>query len=161
MKKVMLVLTVATLLSAIITPVSSVARVRGFPGPGFERSDVEFRQERRLNRLANVLELTDAQKASIETLNETFGEQIETLHESMKENREILKTLAEADPVDSSTIQHVADAQGDLFSDLVVLRTEKHTAFSAILTQQQLEKLEEFRTVIEDHRSIDNQAVSR
>jgi Spy/CpxP family protein refolding chaperone len=149
----MLALTIATILIMAIAPVPSIAREQGFSDPEIEQLDTEFRQEKRLHRLTSLLELTDEQAASIETVNEIFSEQINTLHESMKENHDILRTLAKAAPVDINAIQQVADAQGDLYSDLVILKTEKHIAFAAILSQYQLEKLEELRATVEEHRN--------
>jgi Spy/CpxP family protein refolding chaperone len=157
-KKAMLALTTVAVLSMAITSVSLFARERGITGPNAEHRNSESRQQKRLGRLTSLLELTEEQQASIETLNETFGEQISTLRESMHENREILKTLAEATPVDSNAIQQVADAQGALFSDLVMLKTEKRIAFAAILTQEQLDKLEELHAAIADRRGDKNDA---
>ena len=54
-------------------------------------------------------------------------------------------------------IQQVADAQGALFSDLVMLKTEKRIAFTAILTQEQLDKLEELHAAIADRRGDRNE----
>ncbi|MEE9411512.1 MAG: Spy/CpxP family protein refolding chaperone [Methylococcales bacterium] len=150
MKKTIFTLSAVTLLCA--APVSSIANEEGFENSVVERANTGFRQEKRLNRLVSLLELSNEQQASIEMLNDTFNEQINTLRESMKENRAILETLAEAVPVDSNAIQQVADAQGDLFSDLVILKTEKHIAFAAILTQVQLEKLEELNATVKERR---------
>jgi Spy/CpxP family protein refolding chaperone len=153
MKKVILALTAATMLSAAMTPILSSARERGFSQRPDAESRHENRQERRLERLTTLLDLTDQQQVSISTLNETFGEQTQELRQSMKENRDILKTLTEADPVDMNTIQQVADDQGDLFAALVVLKIDKRMAFSAVLTADQLAKLEELHAVMADRRA--------
>ncbi|MEE9423378.1 MAG: hypothetical protein V3V18_00185 [Methylococcales bacterium] len=153
MNNVMLSLTTAILIMAI-TPLPSSAREARFASPGIEQQESGIRLEKRLNRLVSLLELTDEQAASIETVNKTFSEQINTLRESMKENHEILKTLAKAVPVDINAIQQVADAQGDLYSDLVILKTEKNIAFATILSQYQMEKLEELHATVEEHRNV-------
>ena len=102
------------------------------------------------------MELTDEQQASIETLNETFGEQTSSLRETMHQSRETLKALSEAETVDTETIQQVADELGALFADLVVLKTEKRVALRAILTQEQLDKLEELHDAMADRRGNDS-----
>lgn len=157
-KKAMLALTTVAVLSMAITSVSLFARERGITGSNTEHRNSESHQQKRLERLTSLLELTDEQQASIETLHETFGEQINKLREAMHGNREILKTLAEATPVDTNAIQQVADAQGALFSDLVMLKTEKRIAFTAILTQEQLDKLEKLHAAIADRRGDQNEA---
>ncbi len=158
--KITTLLSAVTLSIAAYAPISSIAREQNPTDPVAGRPDTEYHQARRLDRLASLLDLTAEQQAYVEMLNATFSEQINMLRESMKENRAILETLAEAVPVDSNSIQQVADAQGDLFSDLVILKTEKHIAFAAILTQVQLEKLEELDATIEELRNTgDEEAI--
>lgn len=154
MKKAILALIATTLLGSAIIPVTSTAR--GVSGFGNGRPDPEFRQQRRLDRLTNLLELTDEQQASIETLNETFGEQTSGIRETMHQSRETLKALSSAETVDTDTIKQVADELGALFADLVVIRTEKRIAMRAILTQEQLDKLEELHEAIADRRGNDS-----
>ena len=156
MNYLMLALTSAAILIMTVAPVPSIAGEQHIASPEIEQQDTEARQQRRLSRFISLLELTDEQAVSMDAINETYHDQINTLRESMKENHDILRTLAKAVPVDINAIQQVADAQGDLYSDLVILKTEKNIAFAAILSPYQLEKLEELRATVEEHRNTDD-----
>ena len=155
MHKAILSIIATIMLCISFLPTVSIAR--GLAGFGHNHSGIEGRHERLLGRLTKVLNLTDEQQVSIETLIETFREQSSGLRESIQQNRQTLRTLSEAVPVDTNTIQQVANDQGDLLAELIVLKTEKRIALRSVLTSDQIETLEELHDAIADRRNGDNE----
>ncbi|MCH9696628.1 MAG: Spy/CpxP family protein refolding chaperone [Gammaproteobacteria bacterium] len=146
MKKVSYTLAVIVITMLSIIPLTSQAR--GIFGNGDRQVGSEQHQQRRLKRLIGFLDLTDEQRESVQTLYETFREQSQPIKDVMQQNRDTLRSLTQAVPVDTNTIQQVADSQGELFAQLIVLKTEKRIALRSILTDEQLEKLEELHEVV-------------
>lgn len=142
------VIIVLTVLSFI--PLTSHARL--FAGNGDNQIGSDRHQQKRLRRLVGFLDLTDEQRESVQTLYETFREQSQPIRDVMQQNRETLKSLTQAVPVDPNTIQQVADNQGSLVAQLIVLKTEQRIALRSILTDEQLEKLDELHEVLSRFR---------
>lgn len=150
MKKVSCTLAVIVITMLSIIPLTSQAR--GIFGNSDRQVGSEQHQQRRLKRLIGFLDLTDDQREAVQTLYETFREQSHPINDVMQQNRDTLRSLTQAVPVDTNTIQQVADSQGELFAQLIVLKTEKRIALRSILTDEQLEKLEELHEVVSRFR---------
>lgn len=146
MKKVSYTIAVIVMTTLSIIPLTSQAR--GIFTNGDRQVGYEQHQQRRLRRMIGFLDLSDEQRESVQTLYDTFREQSQPIKEVMQQNRETLRSLTQAVPVDTNTIQQVADSQGELVAQLIVLKTEKRIALRSILTDEQLEKLEELHEVV-------------
>ena len=98
-------------------------------GPGHKYGGRGFNVE----RLANKLKLTDDQRAQIETI----------IEESREQMSEQLRELMQQTPLNEAQVRMIADAQGDLKADMIVLRAQQQTKINTVLTNDQRAQLEE------------------
>jgi Spy/CpxP family protein refolding chaperone len=68
------------------------------------------------------------------------------LREELQAQREALRELTQQSVLDEAEVRNVADTQGDLKADMIVLRAQRHAKIAAILTDDQRAQLEEMRS---------------
>jgi Spy/CpxP family protein refolding chaperone len=98
-----------------------------------------------IERMANKLDLTDDQSARIGAILEESRQQMGDLHDKMQGNREQMRGLMQQSPLNEAAIRTVADTQGDVKADMIVLRAQQHAKINSILTDDQRAQLKEMR----------------
>ena len=121
---------VTTLLVASIVTSANAGPGQG----GFNRGDFS---ERRLDRMAERLELSGEQLTQIRTIIDETRPSLRTYHDQLRANRQQLRQLAKANSVDDNLLQALANEQGDLIAEMIVLRSQQQRAIRAVLTPAQ------------------------
>jgi protein CpxP len=98
-----------------------------------------------VERMADRLDLTDDQRAKVEAIVDESRQQMSDLRDKMQANREQLRQLTQQSPFNETAVRNVADTQGDLKADMIVLRTQQHAEINAVLTDEQRAQWEEMR----------------
>lgn len=108
-------------------------------------ADKAERMEKRLNRMATKLGLSDEQKTQIQALKTNSKNVIKPLRDEMRTLREEIRTL---DPKASDYAAKLADAanrQAELSRQMTVSKGTQRQQMASILTTEQLAKMTEMR----------------
>ena len=100
----------------------------------------------RIERMAERLDLSDEQRDSIRAIVDKARPAFREYGDSLRDNREKLRELAQADDADQAAIRALADAQGGAMADMIVLRTDMMREVRAVLTPEQRKELENRRS---------------
>ncbi|MEE4378135.1 MAG: Spy/CpxP family protein refolding chaperone [Candidatus Competibacteraceae bacterium] len=98
-----------------------------------------------VERIADKLDLNDEQRVQIAAVVDKSSQQMASLRDQMKANREQLRELSQQSPFDETAVRNVADTQGDLKANMIVLRAQQRAEINAILTDEQRAQWEEKR----------------
>ena len=139
MKKLIIVLLAAVPLAVISTialaerggPPGIFGGGPGFPGPGLM-----------LEHMADHLDLDDAQRDAVSNILEAARPEIEALRERARANREALEALDVNDAAYSTELNNIAISNGELATEGTLLFTRVRTEVHAVLTDEQIAKLE-------------------
>jgi len=112
-----------------------------YMGADYKRGGHEFNVE----RMAKKLNLTDDQRTQIEAIVEASKQQKNDQRDKMQANREQLRELTQQSPLNEAEVRKVADAQGELKADMIVLRARQRAEINAVLTDEQRAQLEDKR----------------
>jgi len=96
-----------------------------------------------LERLADRLDMTEQQRAEIKAMLDDSRQQMANLREQMRENRIQLRDLAGKTDFDETAVRSIADEQGDLKAETIVLRARQRHEMKAVLTDEQRVQLDE------------------
>jgi Spy/CpxP family protein refolding chaperone len=118
---------------------------RGDAGAGAEARQ---RPHRGMVLIARMLDLTEEQKAQVQAIVKDARTQAAALAPQLKEQRQAIQDAVTSNPSDSA-IRNLADKQGDLISQLTVIRIKSMVKFFAILTPEQKEKAMDLRGKLE------------
>lgn len=126
-----------------------------FAGPGEgRRGPLGEHREHRMDRLAEKLNLTDAQKAQIEEQRNNFRAsneaRFETHRDTMRQYREARKAN---DTARADALKQTLELQR---GELQQLREAQHQAMLSILTAEQREQLEALKSERREHRGKRN-----
>jgi Spy/CpxP family protein refolding chaperone len=110
-------------------------------GSGRHHGDHESRME----RMADVLGLTKEQRDAVRAIVDKSRPQKRALRDTLRENRRQLRALMQAGTPSESEVRKIADAQGRVMADMIVLRTKTRAEINAVLTQEQREKIQNMR----------------
>lgn len=88
-------------------------------------------------RLAEKLDLTDAQKEQVKQITEASRAKIKPLMESVRANRQKMETLTANGQFDEAQIQTVAQEQGAISAQLIVEKERAKWQIFQILTDEQ------------------------
>jgi len=105
-----------------------------------------------VDRMAKKLDLSDDQRTQIEGIMAASKQQIRDHHDKLRANREQLKSLMKQSPLDEAALRKVADTQGDLKADLIVLRAQQRAKIGDILSSEQRAKLADRAGKKREHR---------
>lgn len=136
--KAILVLGLTTLLAGV-TAVQANEPPRDFKcraGQGAQDCD-----QQRMDRFAQRLDLTDAQRKQVQGIFDQYKPEREQLQNLLRENRQEIDRLSAADP----KLAVAADKQGKAFGQMIVLRKKIEAAVDAVLTPAQREKLQQMK----------------
>lgn len=104
-----------------------------------------FASSFQLAYLARHLDMTDEQKAQLREVLEAARPEADRLAEAMIDNREAMKAFRESDSLSEAEIRQVADQQGKVVADMMVLHARVHSQIRGILTPEQFERFEKMR----------------
>jgi len=122
-------------------------RAGGF-GPGSRQ--FEGHGERGMLRMLGRLDLTDGQKESIKQITEASKEKNKTAAEAVGEARKALhEAVAKGD---ETAIRNAATNLGNVLGDQAVLRAQTMSSIKAVLTLEQLKKLEELKATMKEQK---------
>ena len=124
---------------AVLSAVATGMLLAQGPGMGGRRMGMRGHGSQEL--LAGYLGLTDAQKAQAKTIFDNAKTAAQPIRAQMKEARTTLRAAIQAgQPVDAA-----AAAVGNLFGQLTAIQAKARVQFRAILTPDQLAKLDQFQ----------------
>ncbi len=142
-------MTSAMLLLAVNAPALGGDR---FAGPGDKRSEQsgESRKQREagLLRFRDELQLSADQQSQITAVHEASKEAMQNNRKEMREGRKALRKLMK-DGFNEQKVREIADRQGQLLSDQIVMRTRNQSQMREILTEEQRGKM---KTLLREHR---------
>lgn len=101
-------------------------------GAGFERK-------------LEQLDLTAEQRGAIRAIVDRTRPQMHELREQMRANREQLRALGQVATLDEGELRRLANVQGQLLADMIVLRTKMRSEINAVLNDEQRRQLEQMR----------------
>ncbi len=130
MKRTFLTLTSSAILTAgMMFAQTSAAALRHDP-------------QRRMNRIAAALNLTDAQKAQAQSIFQESANTTKPLRKQLRQDRMALSKAAKAG-ADQNQITALANAMGPLSSQLAAARATRSAKFYALLTPEQQQKVDQ------------------
>ena len=152
MKKFAKSILVVTLLVSSVGLVTMASAKPDSDGPGCGRSSHHAGQGqhdrgkgRYLERLTRRLDMSDEQRAGIEAVLDNSREQMAKLRDEMRANRAQLRDLTGQSGFDEDAVRGVADKQGDLKAEMIVLRARQRSEMKALLSDEQRAQLDEMR----------------
>ena len=102
-----------------------------------------------IERMADELNLDEKQVAKLRAIKDKYRPQKQALSDKYRENRKALRELMDKDSVKESDIRKLADAQGKIKADMIVLKKKMKLEERDVLTKEQRAKWKEIR---ESHR---------
>ncbi|MCU7871716.1 MAG: Spy/CpxP family protein refolding chaperone [Candidatus Thiodiazotropha sp. (ex Lucinoma borealis)] len=103
------------------------------------------RRMKHMFRMMESLELSQAQRERVWSIQDDKHLQMRTHMASLFEGRKQLQETA-INGYDETTVRKLADAQGKTMADLIVLRTQTRSRVRSVLTPEQQAKFSELRT---------------
>lgn len=144
----------AVLLAAVLTlalSASALADFGGGPRGGFGPGGLglggpEMMIERMAEHMADRLDLDDTQRATVRNILEAARPEFQALREQARANREALRALDAGDPA----VNDIAISNGELATQGTLLAHRVRNEVRAVLTDEQLERLERARDRMRD-----------
>ena len=96
----------------------------------------------RLEHMADHLDLTDEQRASVKNILEASKPEIEAVREQIRANREAIQALDPADLAYEAELNNIAISNGELATTGTLLAVRVRGEVHAVLTEAQIAKLE-------------------
>jgi Spy/CpxP family protein refolding chaperone len=150
MKKLTKSLLAMTLVVSSIGLITVVSAKPFADGPGCGRAGHHMMQGKHdgrrgpnLERLADRLDMTEQQRAEVKAILDDSRQQMVKLREQIRENRTQLRELTGQDEFDEAAVRSIADNQGDLKAETIVLRARQRHEMKAVLTDEQRVQLDE------------------
>jgi Spy/CpxP family protein refolding chaperone len=107
-------------------------------GTGTEAQGHGERRGNRIEMLATVLNLTDAQKEQAKTIFAGARQSSQSLRQDLRKNQDALAAAVKAN--DEAQIDSLAATQGNLTSQMTAIQAKAFASFYNILTPEQKEK---------------------
>ena len=101
--------------------------------------------ERQIERMAERLDLDDAQLASVRAIVDSYRAEQRALRDQLRDGRAQIRGLGATGEYNEEEVRALADAQGDSMADLIVLKTQMFSEIAAVLSDEQREALAEMR----------------
>ena len=95
-----------------------------------------------LEHMADHLDLDDTQRDAVNNIIEAAKPEIQALREKARANREALEALDASDAAYSTELNNIAISNGELATEGTLLFTRIRTEVHAVLTDEQIAKLE-------------------
>jgi len=101
--------------------------------------------ERRFERMAEALGLSEEQKAEIKAIRAEERQACRPLRQQMREDREQLRALVEASRFDEAAVRALAEKQSGARIEMIVSKARMWHRINAVLTPEQREKAKALR----------------
>jgi len=111
----------------------------------FGAPDGEGNMERRAERVAEKLDLSDSQRDQFKQIHEQGRGEGKTIHEAMQKNRDALHKLNPSAKGYSKQVAQLANEKAELVKQMVVHKSEVRAELHAMLTPQQREKMSQMK----------------
>ena len=99
---------------------------------------MEMKHEKRLEIMAEVLDLNETQQEQIRTIHEQERADMEGTVQQVREGREQMRVLLESDTFDEAAIRSLATSQASLKTEMFVSRARvKHEVLQLLNAEQQ------------------------
>lgn len=152
MKKSSKLLLTGVLIASSLGLVATVSAKPSGEGPDCGRSGHHMGSNHKhgdrgfdVDRMAKKLNLTADQRTQIEAIVEASKQKMSDQRDKMQVNREQLKELMQKSPLDETEVRKVANAQGELQADRIMLRAQQRAKINTILNEEQRAQLEDMR----------------
>lgn len=136
--KVLLTVGLTALLAGVTAVQANEPRQSFHCRPGQNAADCE---QQRLDRFAQRLDLTDAQKKQVQDIYTQYRPEREKLQQALRDNRKTIDAMSASDP----QLATVAGKQGQALGQMIVLHKKIEAAVDAVLTPQQRDKLAQMK----------------
>ena len=137
--------TTAALMAALVAIPATAQGPMGMGGMGGPGMGPGGDPARRLEHLATVLDLTDAQKSAATSLFATAKTQSEPLVASLRTGNQEVQAAVKANKSDAE-IETLTANNGNIMGQLAAIAAKTQRGFYALLTPAQKEKLDALRT---------------
>jgi Spy/CpxP family protein refolding chaperone len=97
------------------------------------------------SRMFEILQLTDAQRTTIDKLFAASGESLRPLHERVREQRQLLSDAMQKQPFDEALVRFQAKELASLQAELMVQRAVMMNQIASVLTPAQRAALQQLR----------------
>jgi protein CpxP len=111
-------------------------------GGGCQRHH-DIGSEARINRLAEHLELSAAQRDKVRAIVDQSRPAMRAVHDKMRDNRQAMRALMQQEKPADNEIRRLAEARGKLVAEMAVLRARMKSDIHAVLTPEQRDKLKQ------------------
>ena len=120
------------------------------PGCGRGGNQVEAGYKRggrgfNVDRMAQRLDLTDDQRTQLQAVLAAAKPRMSDLRSELQASRKKLRELMQTSPIDEAEVRNIAETQGDLKADMIVLRAQQRAEINAVLTDEQRTQWVEMR----------------
>ena len=99
--------------------------------------------DRQLERMAERLDLDDAQLESVRAIVDAHRAEQRALRDQLREGREQIRRLGAEGDFNEEEVEALAEVQGDIMAELIVLKASMHSRIAAVLTDEQREAFAE------------------
>jgi Spy/CpxP family protein refolding chaperone len=104
-----------------------------------------FDVERRAEHMTRALSLDEKQTEKVKAIAKTYDKQFDELRGKMQDGRKQMHALMAKDDASEAEVRKLAEAQGKLKADSIMLRTKMQHEVDQVLTKEQREKHREMR----------------
>jgi Spy/CpxP family protein refolding chaperone len=156
-------LILAALVTALVAPTLVFAQPFGGPGRGGHGAGFHAcgagvgpgggHGLRMLDRMAVLLDLTDAQEAQLEAIKESTREQVEPIAERLRAERDAWRAAHEPGTFDEEAFRTHFESQSAQRLEIAVLTAEAFERAWQVLTPEQQTQLESWRAKMEERRA--------
>ena len=109
-------------------------------------ADKSARMQKRLDRMATKLGLSDAQKTQIQALKLNSRNDMKPLRDEKRAIRQEMKTLDTSAPDYSTRLADIANRKSEIARQMTIVKGNKRQQLEAILTPEQLAKMKTMRS---------------
>ena len=124
-------------------PNSAHSCMHGARSMGFTGHDGYSDPDRRIDRMADSLNLTKAQRDAMRAIVDKARPQTRELRDKLAENHKQLRALMQQDVPKENEVRQLAEDQGRAIAEMIVLRTKVRTEIRGVLTDAQREQLQQ------------------
>lgn len=111
----------------------------------------------RMEKMQKMLGLSDEQVSRIRQIREKYRPQMQELREQSRANRKKLREARQAESIDMAQIEALAQIQGNLKAQKIILKAKKHNEIRTVFTKEQIVRLREMKQKYHNDRDDDRE----
>ena len=111
----------------------------------------------RIERMAKKLGFSESQLKQAREIQEKYQPQMQALHDKKKATRQELRAVMHADNIDQAAVKKLAQQQGDLKAQKIILRSQIRSEIHKLLTAEQRTKMKEMHKNRDEKRHGENE----